>query len=78
MNDIKIGKIGRIVAGNDSGWFIKIEDDSQNTGGYLILIANSPNFAPCSQSEGYNYRVENQSALEGFFKHSKWQINWDI
>jgi hypothetical protein len=33
----KIGKKGRIRNGKYAGFFVRIDDDSQNTGGYLIL-----------------------------------------
>jgi len=68
---IKIGTIGKIVKGDDSGCWIKIEDDSQNTGGFLIHQSETTTFA-----EGSDDWVENLEALEGYFQESMWEIDW--
>ncbi len=34
---IKIGVLGRIVAGVDAGRFVEVEDDAESTGGFLIF-----------------------------------------
>lgn len=68
---IKIGNIGRILKGDNVGFFIKVQDDSENTGGYLILQSKSDDF-----TSGFDDWVENSRALEQFFKESKWEIDW--
>jgi hypothetical protein len=65
----KIGKKGRIKNGMHAGFFVRIDDDSQNTGGYLILIWTSP-------SVGYDYWVENLTDLPQFLHESGWDIEW--
>jgi hypothetical protein len=65
-----IGKKGRIRAGKDADFFVRIEDDAENTGGYLILIWKD---AP---SIGYDYWVENLDDLEQFLRESSWDIEW--
>jgi hypothetical protein len=38
MNIVPVGVIGKIVSPGDRyGWFVKVEDDSQNTGGFLVV-----------------------------------------
>lgn len=32
-----IGKLGRIVSGKGAEQYVKIEDDAENTGGFLVL-----------------------------------------
>jgi hypothetical protein len=65
----KIGKKGRIKNGKYTGFFVRIEDDSQNTGGYLILIWLDANV-------GYDYWVENLADLEQFMSEAGWDIEW--
>jgi hypothetical protein len=66
----KIGKKGRIRSGKDAGFFVRIQDDSENTGGYLILIWQDV------PSVGYDYWVENLADLEQFMREAGWDIEW--
>jgi hypothetical protein len=66
----KIGKKGRIKTGKYAGFFVRIDDDSQNTGGYLILIWKD------SPREGYDNWVENATDLEPFLLEAGWDIEW--
>jgi len=76
MNDniIKIGITGKILAGRHKGWFIFVEDDSENTGGYLILVFNDSN--RFNSSEGYDRWAEDQNTLSEMFKEAGWKIQW--
>lgn len=71
MLTIKIGNIGKIVKGDDVGNFVKIIDDSQNTGGFLIITSANQAF-----EEGYDDWVENEESLIKYFTESKWEIEW--
>src|SRR6185312_11909837 len=42
MSDIRIGIVGKILAGSDIGWYVRVDDDSANTGGYYIFTAPQP------------------------------------
>ena len=69
---IKIGIIGKILAGDDIGQYVKIEDDSQSTGGFLILTNLEVDFT----GEGFDNWVKDYKSLQKYFKESNWKISW--
>jgi hypothetical protein len=68
---IHINKKGRIIKGDLSGQYVLIQDDAENTGGYLILTATDIDF-----QHGHDDWVEDMEALERYFKEAQWQIEW--
>ncbi len=69
--NIEINKIGKIIKGDDIGHFVKIINDSENTGGYLILISKHQDM-----QTGYDNWVENEETLLRFIEESHWLIEW--
>ena len=70
---IEIGKIGIIESGDEAGFHVQVIDDSESTGGYLILTGKNlsdPN------TEAFDSWVANEQELESYFNESKWQIKW--
>jgi hypothetical protein len=70
---IEIDRLGLIEAGDDAGKQVKILDDAEVTGGYLICTGvdlGNP------AAEGFDDWVESMDALEGYFRESKWVIKW--
>jgi hypothetical protein len=72
--DIKIGVTGKILQGRHKGWFIYVEDDFKNTGGYLILVFNDLN--RFNSSEGYDRWAEDKNILLEMFNSAQWKIQW--
>ncbi|WP_202593513.1 hypothetical protein [Tolumonas lignilytica] len=70
---IEIGNVGLIEAGDDIGYQVKIVDDSENTGGFLILISKDFNN---SDSEAFDDWVANEEELACYFEESNWIIKW--
>ena len=70
---IKINVIGKILEGDNESWYVLVQEDFKNTGGYLILISKDPDFA---STEGCDYWVEKFCNLRGFFEESKWKVHW--
>ncbi|AXI04730.1 hypothetical protein HYN46_15005 [Aquirhabdus parva] len=71
MTDILIGRVGKIISGDEQGRYIKVVDDAENTGGFLILIADDIEFR-----SGYDNWVEDKDALNRYFLECEWLINW--
>jgi len=72
MSNIRIGKTGRIIRGANSGSFVKILDDGDNTGGYLILFAKDSTFL-----NGYDDWVESSKDLEKYFWEAGLEVDWN-
>lgn len=73
MNEIKIATPGLIIEGEQKGWYVLIQDDSENTGGYLILVTPPPKSIGLI---GYDNWVENFQALKSYFQEANWKIIW--
>ena len=71
MTEIKINQYGKIIKGEKKGWFIFVQDDQENTGGYLILISPSIN-----SKIGFDAWVLNEDDLRKYFLESEWEIDW--
>ena len=69
--EIRVGQVGKIVAGDELGNYVKIVDDCVNTGGYLILTSAEANF-----EGGFDNWVENKDALARYFVESTWVVDW--
>lgn len=71
MVNVKLDCLGEIIEGDEKGAFVKILDDSESTGGYLIITSDEKTF-----ERGYDNWVESWQGLEEYFKESNWVINW--
>jgi hypothetical protein len=72
--EIKIGAVGKVIEGEDLGWFVFLKEDLEDSGGYFILIFN--NQVMSKSTEIYDYWVENKEDLIPFFRDSNWKIEW--
>ncbi|WP_329026913.1 hypothetical protein [Streptomyces sp. NBC_01423] len=69
---IKIGEVGRITAGDESGKFVRVNELLDDPASYLILLADDSDFLRgCG-----DYWVGNREDLEGFFTESHWEVDW--
>ncbi|WP_445366522.1 hypothetical protein ACH5Y9_14305 [Methylomonas sp. BW4-1] len=69
--NIKTGTLGKIESGDETGAFIKIIDDSQNTGGFIIVTSSSPEL-----KNGFDNWVKDKNTLDQYFQESGWVITW--
>ncbi len=73
MIDLRIESYGQILEGELKDWYIFIQDDAENTGGYLILFSAS---LDPTDSKGFDDWVENFQGLQEYFREKKWKIHW--
>lgn len=71
-NDIKIGVIGKIIEGEACGWFVRIKEDFEDTGGYFILITKKTEMS----EEDYDYWAQDKNTMLEMIKEFRWKINW--
>ncbi|CAG0991648.1 hypothetical protein BURK2_02421 [Burkholderiales bacterium] len=69
--EVRLGKVGKIIAGDDTGHYVKVIDDREDSGGFLILIAKTQDM-----QDGYDSWVEDEKALYRFFEESRWIVDW--
>jgi hypothetical protein len=73
MQKILFGTVGRIIAGDDAGSYVKVVDDKANTGGFLILTSDRPDM-----TTGFDNWVETKEAVGSFFAESNWEVDWKV
>jgi hypothetical protein len=75
MSHIPMGVCGRVTNAEHPNMMIRVEDDSLNTGGFLIYQwwdgSNGPN-----QYGAFDDWVESLALLENFFAHKGWSVEW--
>lgn len=69
--EIKIDTVGKVVAGKDVGVYIKVVNDRESTGGFLILTAAAPDML-----NGFDDWVEDKEMLQLFFAEMEWIVEW--
>lgn len=72
MEDILIDKVGKIITGDDAGMYLKVLDDTNSTGGFLIIISKERNM-----KSGFDSWVEDRESIKKFFQESNWTVEWD-
>jgi len=72
---IPIGVIGCILNSDRVAHRVRVADDLDNTGGFLIYEwwdgSNGPN-----DYQGFDSWVETRDDLQQFFAESGWQVDW--
>lgn len=69
--EIRLGVWGCIITGEDAGSFVRIEDDTAESGGYLVLVK------PVLDREGgHDSWVEKYEDLPRYFAEANWTVEW--
>lgn len=72
MREAKVGVLGRITSGDDSGWFVEVVDDTDASGGFLIVTYEHAD----RTGSAYGSWVESIIDVDLFFEESNWDIEW--
>jgi hypothetical protein len=71
---VKIGTVGRIISGEHEGWHVQVNDDTANTGGFLVLVSRNPDF---QGPDAFDDWVASSDQLTQYFLASRWVIDWN-
>ena len=74
---MKFDTVGRIIAGEYKGWFVKIEDDRGGgcTGGFYVYIVRGESFN--KSVEGYDDWLESIEEIPTYIEEMGWIIEWE-
>lgn len=71
MPGIRIGVVGRITAGRFAGEWVRIDDDSDSTGGFLVFQSEDGSF-----TQAGDQWVEDRASLDEYFAELGWVVAW--
>jgi hypothetical protein len=74
--EIPIGVVGRILAGPNAGWYLRVDDDADHTGGFLVLQSSRPFDGAAADALGYDDWIERREDLARFIAHRGWVVSW--
>lgn len=72
MRDLRIGVLGRIIVGEDLGRFVEVIDDTEISGGFLILTFDNVD----RSGNAYDSWVPSAVDLELYFAECGWEVEW--
>lgn len=72
MRELRVGVLGHIVAGDDSGRFVEVMDDTSTSGGFLILTFDNGD----RSGNAYDSWVESIIDVELYFEECGWGVEW--
>ena len=74
--NVPLGSIGRVTNSTLPGHCVRVDDDHDNTGGFLIfewwIGSNGPN-----ERGAFDSWVETLAGVVAFIEASDWEIDWD-
>jgi hypothetical protein len=73
--NIPLSVSGRILNSQKDEHFVRVEDDAESTGGFLIFEHWKGSDGP-NVDGGFDNWVADQDTLERFFLESGWKVVW--
>ena len=72
MTTIEINKTGKIIKGDYFGWSVRILNDKDYTGGFLVLL-----ISPFNPQDSYDPGVSDARERNAGFAAQGWEIDWN-
>lgn len=72
MVDLRVGVLGRIRAGEDTGRFVEVIDDTDDPGRFLILTFDNAD----RSGNAYDSWVQSTIDIELYSAESSWEVEW--
>jgi len=69
---VKVDAKARIVSGKYTGWFIWVQDDRPDSGGYLVIQSSDIEF----RGDGFDNWFISIEEVEKFFVNNNWRLEW--
>jgi len=76
MGSVKVGIVGLITNSDHPRHHVRVDDDSGNTGGFLIYEWWEGSDGP-NANNAFDSWVESREALESFFREGNWKVDWN-
>jgi hypothetical protein len=73
---IPIGVVGKIQNGEHADMRVRVEDDTTNTGGYLVYQWWKNSEGPNAYG-AFDDWVESKKQLDDYFVSTGWSIDWE-
>ena len=71
---VKLDTIGKILEGDQVGWYVKVEYDTASGGYYIYQFKNK--VEQNGLGEAYDDWLESLEDVQGYFEESDWNIDW--
>ena len=72
---IQMAVVGRVINSDKENHLIRIENDAQNTGGFLIFEKWVGSDGPNTR-EWFDSWIKDEASIERFIAESGWEIEW--
>ncbi|THV59678.1 hypothetical protein EZV76_08925 [Flagellimonas alvinocaridis] len=73
MVEVQFGIFGKIITGHNEGWYVKLEDNTDQSGGFYIY--EMPNL---EGDNGFDTWLESKEDIKSYFDECNWKIEWLI
>lgn len=74
-SNLVLNVVGKILSGRETGFFVKVQHDLDDTGGYYIFTSRHSDF---KGPETFDAWVESYDDVVAFFQESKWLVEWNL
>ena len=70
---IPLDRVGRIASGDEQGRYVRVVDDTEQSGGFLIFTSDDPKF----EGEVFDNWVLDYRTVGAYFRAANWIVEWE-